>query len=121
MGRVLGGKQLDLVGQVDGGRNGPGGAAFSRENHLGVDKVEAAGGDQEGVVIQGEAVSEEGAIRVGSPEQGVLFAGVPWGKAQGIGAGSGSGSPSLREQALDNWDGRWDGSGVKPAFRGKTN
>lgn len=47
---VLGGKQLDLVGQVDGSRNGSGGAAFSREDHLGVDEVEATGGDQEGVV-----------------------------------------------------------------------
>lgn len=66
---VLRGIQLDLVGQVDGSRNGPGGAAFPRENHLGVDKVEATGGDQEGVVVQGEAVSEKGAIRVCSPEQ----------------------------------------------------
>lgn len=66
---VLGGKQLDLMGQVDGSRNGPGGAAFSRENHLGVDKVEASGGDQEGVVAQREAMSEKGAIRVCSPEQ----------------------------------------------------
>lgn len=66
---VLGGKQLDLVGQVDGSRNGPGGAAFSRENHLGVDKVEAAGGDQERVVVQREAMLEKGAVRVCSPEQ----------------------------------------------------
>lgn len=73
---VLGRKQLDLMGQVDGGRSGLGGAAFPREDHLGVDEVEAAGGDQEGVVVQGEAMSEEGTVCVCSPEQGVLFAGV---------------------------------------------
>lgn len=66
---VLGGIQLDLVGQVDGSRDGPGRAAFPRENHLGVDKVEATGGDQEGVVVQGEAVLEKGSICVCSPEQ----------------------------------------------------
>ena len=66
---VLGGKELDLVCQVDGSGNGPGGAAFSRENHLGVDNVEATGGDQEGVVAQREAMSEKGTIRACSPEQ----------------------------------------------------
>lgn len=66
---VLGGKQLDLVGQVDGSRNGPGGAAFPREDHLGVDEVEATGGDQERIVVQGEAMSQESAVCVRSPEQ----------------------------------------------------
>lgn len=66
---ILGGEQLDLMGQVDGSRGGLGGAAFPRENHLGVDKVEATGGDQEGAVVQREAMSEKGPICVRSPEQ----------------------------------------------------
>lgn len=66
---VLGGEELDLVGQVERGGGGLGEAAFPREDHLGVDKVEATGGDQEGIVAQREAVAEEGAIRVCSPAQ----------------------------------------------------
>ena len=44
---VLGGEELDLMGQVERGRGGLGEAAFPREDHLRVDKVEATGGDQE--------------------------------------------------------------------------
>lgn len=66
---VLGGEELDLVGQVERGGGGLGEAAFPREDHLGVDEVEATGGDQEGIVAQREAVAEEGAIRVRSPAQ----------------------------------------------------
>lgn len=64
---VLGGEELDLMGQVERGGDGLGGAAFPRENHLGVDEVEATGGDQEGIVAQREAMAEEGPVRVGSP------------------------------------------------------
>lgn len=66
---VLGGEELDLMGQVERGGGGLGEAAFSREDHLGVDKVEATGGNQEGIVAQREAMSEEGTIRVCSPAQ----------------------------------------------------
>lgn len=64
---VLGGEELDLMGQVERGGDGLGGAAFPGENHLGVDEVEATGGDQKGIVAQREAMAEEGTIRVGSP------------------------------------------------------
>lgn len=66
------------MGQVERGGGGRGEAAFPREDHLGVDKVEATGGDQEGVVAQREAVAEEGAVCVCSPAQRVLGAGVSW-------------------------------------------
>lgn len=66
---VLGGEELDLMGQVERGRGGLGEAAFPREDHLRVDKVEATGGDQEGIVAQGEAMAEEGTICVCSPAQ----------------------------------------------------
>lgn len=76
MERVLGGEELDLMGQVKRSGGGLGEAAFPREDHLGVDKVEATGGDQEGIVAQREAMAEEGTICVGSPAQRVLGAGV---------------------------------------------
>lgn len=66
---VLGGEELDLVGQVERGGGGLGEAAFPGEDDLGVDKVEATGGDQQGVVAQQEAMAEEGTIRVRSPAQ----------------------------------------------------
>lgn len=73
---VLGGKQLDLMSQVERGGGGPGEAASPGEDHLGVDEVQATGGDQEGIVAQREAVAEEGAVRVCPPAQRVLGAGV---------------------------------------------
>lgn len=76
VGAVLGGEELDLVRQVDGGGGGRGAAALPREDHLRVDEVEAAGGDQQRVVAQGEAVAEEGAVRARSPAQRVPGAGV---------------------------------------------
>lgn len=66
---VLGGEELHLVGQVERGGGGLREAVFPREDHLRVDEVEAAGGDQEGVVAQREAMAEEGTVRVRSPEQ----------------------------------------------------
>lgn len=57
-------------------RAGLGMAAFPGEDHLGVDEVETAGGDQEGIVAQREAVVEEGTICVCSPAQGPLGTGV---------------------------------------------
>lgn len=83
---VLGGEEPHLVGQVK--RAGLGLAAFSGEDHLGVDEVEAAGGDQEGVVAQREAVAEERVIHVCSPEQGLLRAGVSCESHGGWGGGS---------------------------------
>lgn len=71
---VLGGEELDLVGQVERAGGGLGEAAFPGEDHLGVDEVEATGGDQEGIVAQREAMAEEGTIRVCSPAQRVLGA-----------------------------------------------
>lgn len=45
--------------------------------------------------------------------------GYPGKRHKALGKEQGQRSPSLREQALDNWGSRWgDGSGV-PAFRGK--
>lgn len=73
---VLGREELDLVSQVERGWGGLREAAFPREDHLGVDEVEATGGDQEGIVAQREAMAEEGTICVCSPAQGVLGAGV---------------------------------------------
>lgn len=73
---VLGGEELDLMGQVERAGGDLGEAAFPREDHLGVDEVEATGGDQEGIVAQREAMAEEGAIRVRSPAQRALGAGV---------------------------------------------
>lgn len=73
---ILGGEELDLMGQVERSGGGPGEAAFPREDHLGVDEVQATGGDQEGVVAEREAVAEEGAVRVCPPAQRVLGAGV---------------------------------------------
>lgn len=49
---ILGGEELDLMGQVERSGGGPGEAAFPREDHLGVDEVQATGGDQEGVVAE---------------------------------------------------------------------
>lgn len=73
---VLRGEELHLVRQVDGGGAGRGAAAPPREDHLGVDEVEAAGGHQQRVVAQGEAVAQEGAVRARSPAQRVPGAGV---------------------------------------------
>ena len=81
---VLGGKQLDLMGQLERGGGGPGEAASPGEDHLGVDEVQATGGDQEGVVAQREAVAEEGAVRVCPPAQRVLGAGVSWEEPEGM-------------------------------------
>lgn len=73
---ILGGEELDLMGQVERGGGGLGKATFPGEDHLGVDEVEATGGDQEGIVVQGEAMAEEGTICVRSPAQRILDAGV---------------------------------------------
>lgn len=81
---VLGGKQLDLMSQVERGGGGPGEAASPGEDHLGVDEVQATGGDQEGIVAQREAVAEEGAVRVCPPAQRVLGAGVSWEEPEGM-------------------------------------
>lgn len=44
---VLGGEELDFMGQVERGRGGLGEAAFPSKHHLGIDEVEATGRDQE--------------------------------------------------------------------------
>lgn len=64
---VLGGEEVDLMGQVEGIGDGLGGAALPGEDHLGVDEVESTDRDQEGVVAQGEAMVEKGPIGVGPP------------------------------------------------------
>lgn len=66
---VLGGEELDLMGQVEWGGGGLRRVGFPREDHLGVDEVDATGGDQERIVAQGETILEEGTVRVRSPEQ----------------------------------------------------
>lgn len=85
MGGVLGGEELDLMSQVERSGGGLGGAAFPGEDHLGVDKVEATGGDQKGIVAQREAMAEEGVICVCSPAQRGLGAGVSWEEPWGQG------------------------------------